>query len=136
LTVKFLNGLLVVGDKMDRKTREELNVLSKLVFGTTSRWQKLVNKGFPEPFEAVREVMVPRGGTVVKKTFKNNKSVVRHYTVGEVRKLMEEILESRKKAPVHNADSAEIVTVDSPGTDFLSGVIVKGSGIPKGAQVK
>ena len=31
---------------MNRQTREELNALSQEVFGASSRWQKLLNKGY------------------------------------------------------------------------------------------
>ena len=73
--------------------------MSKEVFGSSSRWQKLVDKGIAEPFEREREVIVPRAnGTVVKKTFKDTKSIVKRYTVEEVTTLMKEILESRKSA--------------------------------------
>lgn len=81
---------------MNRKTREELNEMSKKVFGTSSRWQKIVNNGIAEPYERDRKVMVPRAnGTLVEKVFVDKKSVVKHYTVDEVRKLMQDILESR-----------------------------------------
>lgn len=33
---------------VDYKTRQELNTLSKELFGSSSRWQKLVNKGFAQ----------------------------------------------------------------------------------------
>lgn len=33
---------------IDRMTRLELNALSKDVFGTSSRWQKMVDKGYKE----------------------------------------------------------------------------------------
>lgn len=77
---------------MDRNTREELNSLSKEVFGSSSRWQKFVNKGVSEPFERDREVMIPKAnGQFVKKTFTDKKSIVRRYSVEEVRKLMVDI---------------------------------------------
>lgn len=79
---------------MDRKTREELNELSKRVFGASSRWQKLVDKGVNEPFERDREVMVPSlNGGVKKQVFTDRKSVVRRYSVEEVKALMLRLLE-------------------------------------------
>ena len=83
---------------MDRKTREELNQLSKEAFGVSSKWQKLVNSGVSELYERERDVMVPKAnGEVSTKTFTDHKYVNKHYTVDEVRKVMTDILE-RKKA--------------------------------------
>lgn len=83
---------------MDRKTREELNEMSQKVFGAASRWQKLINKGVAETFEREREVMVPTlNHGLVKKTFTDRKSVVKHYSVEEVRKFMQDILDERQK---------------------------------------
>lgn len=97
---------------MDRKTREELNTLSKEVFGTSSRWQKLVNGGVSEPYEREREVMVPRAnGTVVKKTFTDKKSVVRRMTVEEVTKLMKDLLEVRR---AQKAQIDAVVPAENP----------------------
>jgi hypothetical protein len=81
---------------MDRKTREELNKLSLECFGSSSRWQKVMDKGVAEPFERDREVMVPTSKGVEKKVFTDKKSVVKHYSLEEVKKLMHDILESRK----------------------------------------
>jgi hypothetical protein len=78
--------------KMDRKTREELNEMSKKVFKSSSRWQKLVNDGVLEPYERERKVMVPRNGGVVEKTFTDRKMVLRRYSVEEVRKLMQNMI--------------------------------------------
>ena len=73
--------------------RQELNALSKKAFGSSSRWQKLITKGFAEPVERQREVMVPnKKGVPTMKTFTDKKKVVRHYTVEELRKLMEEVI--------------------------------------------
>lgn len=82
--------------KMDRKTREELNDLSKRVWGSSSRWKKLVEKGFIEFFERDREVMVPGATGVKKKVFTDRKGVPRRYTIEEVRKVMLDLLEARK----------------------------------------
>ena len=98
---------------MDYKTRQELNQLSKQVFGTSSKWQKLVNDGFPEAYGRDREVMIPRAnGEFVKKIFTEKKSIIKRYTVDEVRKLMEDVLESRRA----NAEAlaASLATPQTP----------------------
>jgi hypothetical protein len=80
---------------MDTKTREELNALSKRAFGASSKWQKLVNNGIYEEYSRDREVMVPTAnGQLMKKTFTDKKKMARRYSVEEVRKLMEGILEN------------------------------------------
>jgi hypothetical protein len=92
--------------------RQELNELSKKVFGTTSRWQKIVNDGVAEPMEREREVLVPKAnGQLVKKIFTDKKAVIKHYSVEEVKKLMEDILTARK------------ATVAVPGPDALNATI-------------
>jgi hypothetical protein len=82
---------------MTRTQREELNQLSKQVFGTTSKWQKLVNDGVKEPYERERKVMVPTPAGLKEKTFVDKKSVVRRYSVEEVKKLMTDMVEAGKK---------------------------------------
>lgn len=43
---------------VDVKTRKELNELSKEVFGSSSRWQKIITKGYAEvSFEEVTETV-------------------------------------------------------------------------------
>lgn len=44
---------------MDRQTREEMNALSKEVFGASSRWQKLLTKGYPKLLTEEVEETVP-----------------------------------------------------------------------------
>lgn len=78
------------------KEKQELNELSLRVFGTSSRWQKIVNYGVAEPFVREREVMVASPKGPVKKVFTDKKSVIKHYTVEEVRKLMLDLLETHK----------------------------------------
>lgn len=79
----------------DRKTRLELDALSKDVFGVSSRWQKLVNKGYKEqvteevtetvPAEkegeapTTRQVQVP-----VKTAFGAFQYVIKRHTVESV----------------------------------------------------
>ena len=83
---------------MTHQERQEMNELSKEAFGTSSRWQKIVNEGVLESMERKREVMVPKAnGGAMKKTFTDRKSVIRRYTVEEIRKAMEDILEARKE---------------------------------------
>ena len=83
--------------KMDRNTREELNALSKEVFGTSSKWKKLIEVGHSDVMERDREVMIPTKKGLEKKVFKDKKSVTKRYTLEEVRKIMAEVLEERKK---------------------------------------
>lgn len=81
---------------MTYQEREELNKLSLEAFGTSSKWQKLVIRGEPEVYEREREVMVPKlDGSLVKKTFKDRKSVLRRYSVEEIRKVMTDLLAER-----------------------------------------
>lgn len=44
---------------MDHKTKEELKALSKEVFGASSRWEKLVKKGYSEVLTEEVTEMVP-----------------------------------------------------------------------------
>lgn len=44
---------------LSHKDREEMNALSKEVFGSTSRWQKLINKGRNEVVTREVEEVVP-----------------------------------------------------------------------------
>ena len=99
---------------MERKTREELNRLSKEVFGKTSRWQKIVNNGVAEPHQREREVMVPTTKGIVKKIFTDNKNITKRYSVEEVRQLMLDILEARTPALVKAEPVAEEATESSP----------------------
>lgn len=83
---------------MTRQQREELNRLSKEVFGTSSKWQKLVNDGFAEPFERNREVLIPTKKGIEKKVFTDKKSVIRHYTVEEVHTIMKDLLKQKQSS--------------------------------------
>ena len=126
---------------MDTKTREELNALSKRAFGTSSKWQKLVNDGFYEEFTRDREVMIPKAnGELMKKVFTDKKKVARRYSVEEVRKLMEDILEKSNGSNVGaietgTKDTTKQFTIELPES-FESGMVVKGEGIPEGAVVE
>lgn len=101
---------------MDRKTREELNKLSKEVFGTSSRWQKIMDKGVAEPHERDREVMIPGPKGLEKKVFTDKKSIVKHYSLEEVRQLMNDILEARKKIVV--AETAVPTANEEPTVEY------------------
>lgn len=82
---------------MTRQEREELNNLSKQAFGTSSKWKKLMDNGFPEVYERDREVLVPKAnGQITKKTFTDKKSIIKHYSLEEVKKVMLDIILSRK----------------------------------------
>jgi len=110
---------------MTHNERQELNALSKECFGVSSRWQKLVNSGVLEPYEREREVMVPRAnGEIVKKTFKDKKSVVRHYTPEEVKNLMIYLIAQRRgnpiSAPVQSTPSVQEIALSSEGTATLA----------------
>lgn len=102
---------------MDRKTREELNTLSKECFGTSSRWQKIMLHGVAEPFERDREVMVPTAKGVEKKVFTDKKNVIKHFSLNEVRKLMEDLLEDRRKQIVDLAKAQDNNTLVINPTD-------------------
>jgi len=96
---------------MTYQERKELDQLSKECFGASSRWQKIVNNGVAETYERDREVLVPRAnGEIVKKVFTDQKAVIKHYSVEEVRKLMTDLLEKRK------ADQATLNAVVHPQT--------------------
>jgi hypothetical protein len=82
---------------MTRTLREELNLLSKQVFGTTSKWQKLVNDGVKEPYQRERKVMVPTPTGLREKTFVDKKDLIRRYSVEEVKKLMLDMIEANRK---------------------------------------
>lgn len=93
---------------MDRKTREELNALSKEVFGVPSKWQKFL-KGVPEPVtkmvtervkdkdgketEVTRQVYETYGKKHQKKVF-----IKKYYTIEEIKNLMVAIKNSKEEA--------------------------------------
>lgn len=101
---------------VDRQTRDELNALSKEVFGASSRWQKLIDKGYAEvlteevteyvPAEVEgqegteRKVNVPikrQDGAVL--------STTKHHTVDSVRTYM---LDLKKKQEEFQAMLAKL----------------------------
>lgn len=102
---------------MTYQERQELNTLSKLVFGTSSRWQKIVNNGVAEPHSRDREVVIPGPSGLKTKIFTDTKNIVKHFNVAEVKKLMETILSERSKG-VHRAtnllDTSDSLVKDVP----------------------
>lgn len=93
---------------MTYQERQTLNALSKECFGTASRWKKLMDYGIAEEYERDREVMLPGNGEFVKKVFKDKKFVVKHYSLEEVKKLMEDILEKRRNPNVKMVDTKKV----------------------------
>lgn len=83
---------------MNRNDRETLNKLSKEVFGSSSKWQKLVNDGFVDTMTRDREAMIPsKNGPLQMRTFVDKKLVNRRYTVEEVTQLMLDVLKKRNE---------------------------------------
>lgn len=81
---------------MTHEMRDNLNKLSKIIFGSSSKWQKIVDNGIAEPMERDREVTVPDGrGGLKTKVFTDRKYVTKHYSVEEVMVMMMEALKSR-----------------------------------------
>lgn len=83
----------------DRQTRQELNALSKEVFGASSRWQKLVNKGYSKLLTEEVEETIPadengeNGGIqmIAKPVLRKDgatQSTLEHHTVDSVKELM------------------------------------------------
>jgi hypothetical protein len=109
---------------MTREVRENLNRLSKEVFGSSSKWKKICDQGVAEPFERDREVTVPDGkGGVKIKVFTDRKLIVKHYTPDEVCKMMLEILVSRqKKSSVLNPPIGESTTLQEDVNNFTAAV--------------
>lgn len=107
---------------MNRKTREELNALSKKVFGSSSKWQKIVNQGVAQPYERDRKVMIPKAnGQLEEKVFTERKFVVEHMTVEQVRAKMEQVLVDRAKPSKFDADVGVIETGPiNPDDAFVS----------------
>ena len=83
---------------IDRKLKEELKDLSLKVFGASSRWQKLVEKGTQEPMQRERTAMILEKGQPVEKTFIDRKSVTKFYTPEEVKALLTDIVREREEA--------------------------------------
>lgn len=124
---------------MTYQERQQLNTLSAQVFGSSSRWKKIVDNGTVDRLSRDREVLVPGSNGPVTKVFTDTKDVIRRYSVEEVRELMQGILNQRN-ALVHKAADEVEVTSSAPsvqlnGSDNLLGFTVTGPGIPDGAVV-
>jgi hypothetical protein len=99
---------------MEYKTRQELNALSLKAFGTSSRWQKLVNNGTLQAYERDRQVVVPENGIFTKKVFTDRKVEIKRFTVEEVKKHMMQILEDRHNAEKKRLEAIEAATTEDP----------------------
>src|SRR5665213_1549886 len=84
---------------MKRQLREEMNELSKQVFGTSSRWKKIVDYGSVDSYEEDNIKVVPNKltGQLEQLNFKKRVNFVRHYTLEQVKELMESILVKRSE---------------------------------------
>lgn len=81
-----------------RKVINELNALSKEVFGSSSRWKKIVERGVPELMtEEITEYVPDENGgegttrqvtRPIKRHDGANQSIVKRHTVESVRELM------------------------------------------------
>lgn len=99
---------------MEYKTRQELNDLSLRAFGTSSRWQKLVNKGIPQAYERDRQVMVvEKDGSLGKKLFTDRKVELKRFTIDEVKTQMVQILEDRANAQKKQAEALAAAAAES-----------------------
>lgn len=91
---------------MDYKTKQELNALSKEVFGVSSRWEKLVTKGYTElvteeveeTIPAEKEGDEPTVSKVSKPLLTKSggvQSVTKRHTTASVKELMLKLKEGR-----------------------------------------
>lgn len=88
-----------------RETVNELNALSMAVFGTKSKWRKMIDLGVTEPVvEDIKHLTVVDGKEEVKMTKTNvlHKDQLplfrlKHYTVSEVREFMLTVLDRREQ---------------------------------------
>lgn len=90
----------------NRKTINELNALSKQVFGSTSKWKKMIEMGVTEPLlEDTKHLTIDKDGKEQTQMIKTNVlhkdhiplSRLKHYTVESVREFMLTILDRRKQ---------------------------------------
>lgn len=86
-----------------REVRKELDALSKDVFGSSSRWQKLINKGYKELLTEEKEETVPGEkdestkrivNVPILTTFGAHRHVVKYHTVESVKEFL---LEQKKQ---------------------------------------
>lgn len=105
---------------MKREITEEMNALSKEVYGSSSRWRKLMDKGVPELWEREKEVVIPtRNGQVKTKVFKEHKYSIKRFTLEEVKEEMLKVLASRK--------GIELALKDLPTTQHTPSVQAYGA---------
>lgn len=106
---------------MNRKTKQELNALSKEVFGTASKWQKLIEKGFIWPHEKVEEKVIPntKTGVLEKKQFKHTEYVHIRHTEDTVRELMNNVKKQNDEKKVAVAQAAPSEYTDAKGPDNI-----------------
>lgn len=95
-----------------RQERDELNALSKELFGSANKWRNLVEKGYTEPVTRMIKEEVP-GENGAESTFKESRvflltesggkqSVIKYHTVESVKALM---LEFKVKKDAYIAES-------------------------------
>lgn len=92
-----------------RETVNELNALSKEVFGSTSKWRKMMEKGVAELVEEDTKKLVIKDGKEVTETVKTPKlyvgksggelhqHILKRYTVEEVREFMLMVKDRREQ---------------------------------------
>jgi hypothetical protein len=105
---------------LDRETRTELNELSRVVFGSSSKWQKFVEKGvwIGQTKEVEEEIPGENGAEPTKQTKtvpvlgKDGKQqkVLKRYTLEEVKNMMltykkirEDFMENQRKIQAQQA---------------------------------
>ena len=89
----------------DRKTIDEMNALSKQVFGSTSKWRKMVEKGVWEPLEEETKRLTFKDGKEEYETVKTpvlhkdqlQKHTLHRYTVSEAMNFMVNVLIKREE---------------------------------------
>lgn len=118
---------------LEREEREELNNLSRQVFGSASRWQKYIKGVYIGQTKQVEEEVPGENGAEPTKQTKNvpllgpdrkQVKVIKRYTVEEVRNLMltykalrEQFLENQRKVQAEQAMQKKV-------QDELSGTAV------------
>ena len=120
-----------------RETINELNALSRAVFGTTSKWRKMIDSGVPELVEENTTKLTVENGKEQKETVKTAKlytgpngdaeihqSTLKHYTVSEVREFMLMVLDRRKQMQ----DTINRLEAENNAQDAAKRVAEKASG--------
>lgn len=93
-----------------REVINELNALSKEVFGTTSKWKKMIEKGVPELMQEDTKKLTIKDGKQETETVKTpvlytgpsgeaelHQHALKRYTVDEVREFMLMVLDRRQQ---------------------------------------